>query len=96
MDIFVGTQPLIYRALVRGDNYRDQGTVEVSEIRLKTITSGRRESLTTSDNHTAVQLRKTALNSGVNVGVITSGYLFQPLMTPFLASKWLRERKCIK
>ena len=45
MDIFVGTQPLIYRALVRGDNYRDPGTAEVSEIRLKTITSGRRESL---------------------------------------------------
>ena len=60
MDIFVGTQPLIYRALVRGDNYRDPGTAEVSEIRLKTITSGRRESLAPSDNHTAVQLRKTA------------------------------------
>ena len=54
MDIFVGTQPLIYRALVRGDNYRDPGTAEVSEIRLKTITSGRRESLASSDNHTAV------------------------------------------
>ena len=39
MDIFVGTQPLIYRALVRGDNYRDPGTAEVSEIRMKTIIS---------------------------------------------------------